>query len=191
MGVMIKVIYWLLIVIIIYTTYSLALVKFTIPKTDVIHPKSGLILHYISEYRPANKILTFSVSLPMYSDMCFLIPNEAMGKIPDCEDKEAMVRLIKETQRELQKKNNTRIQLGATQEEITRKVVSETQTTQSMKKSKKAAKSTTKSASTVNQMRKSTSIVNLTTKSASTSNPITFSRSINNPTTTPRSPNVT
>ena len=145
----------------------------------------------MSEYRPANKILTFSVSLPMYSDMCFLIPNEAMGKIPDCEDKEAMVRLIKETQRELQKKNNTRIQLGATQEEITRKVVSETQTTQSMKKSKKAAKSTTKSASTVNQMRKSTSIVNLTTKSASTSNPITFSRSINNPTTTPRSPNVT
>ena len=183
--------YWLLIIITIFTTHILGMVKFTIPKTDIVHPKSGLILHYMSEYRPANKILTFSVSLPMYSDMCFLIPNEAMGKIPDCEDKEVMVRLIKETQRELQKKNNTRIQLGATQEEITRKVVSETQTTQSMKKSKKAAKSTTKSASTVNQMTKSTSIVNLTTKSASTSNPITFSRSINNPTTTPRSPNVT
>jgi hypothetical protein len=85
------------------TTHILALVKFTIPKTDVVHPKSGLILHYLAEYRPANKIITFTVSLPMYSDMCYLIPNEAMGKIPECEDKEATIREIKVLKDEIQK----------------------------------------------------------------------------------------
>ncbi len=74
----------LLFMIMVPTPHILGLVKFTIPKTDVVHPKSGLILHYLSEYRTANKIITFTVSLPMYSDMCFLIPNEAMGKIAEC-----------------------------------------------------------------------------------------------------------
>jgi len=85
------------------TTHILGLVKFTIPKTDVVHPKSGLILHYLSEYRPANKIITFTVTLPMYSDMYYLIPNEAMGKITECQDKEANVREIRAIQEELQK----------------------------------------------------------------------------------------
>jgi len=81
-------------------------VKFTIPKTDVVHPKSGLILHYVSEYRPANKIITFTVSLPMYSDMCYLIPSEAMGKIAACKDKEAVIREIRAIQGQ-EEKNKT------------------------------------------------------------------------------------
>ena len=110
MSVEINMIYWLLIITVKPTTPVLGLVKFSIPKTDVVHTKSGLILHYITEYRPANKIITFSVSLPMYADMCFLIPKGAMGKIPDCEDKEATVRVIRNTQQGLQNKNNQPIQ---------------------------------------------------------------------------------
>jgi hypothetical protein len=79
------------------------LIKFTIPKTDVVHPKSGLILHYLSEYRPANKIITFTVTLPMHSDMCYLIPSQAMGKIPECNEKEATIREMKVIREEIRK----------------------------------------------------------------------------------------
>ncbi len=160
---MIKVMHWLLIITTIHTTHILGLVKFTIPKTDVVHPKSGLILHYMSEYRPANKIVTFSVSLPMYSDMCFLIPNEAMGKIPDCEDKEATVRVIRETQRELQKNNNTRIQPVARQEDTVGIFANVSQTTKSTKKLKKNVTPTTKPTTVSNSTTRSTSTIRTST----------------------------
>ncbi len=76
-------------------THILGLVNFSIPKADVVHPKSELMLRYLSEYRPANKIITFTVILPMYSDMCYLIPHDAMGKIAECNEKEATIREIR------------------------------------------------------------------------------------------------
>lgn len=56
----------------------------TLPKTNVVHGTSGLILHYLSEYKPANRIVTFTVSIPMVPDMCYLIPIKSMKKIPQC-----------------------------------------------------------------------------------------------------------
>lgn len=62
----------------------LALVNFTIPKTDIVHTKSGLILHYLSDFQPADRIVTFTVTIPMTTDMCYLIPKGAKNKIPQC-----------------------------------------------------------------------------------------------------------
>lgn len=94
--------FFLILIIIISTNLSDALIKFTLPKTDIVHPKSGLILHYRSEYRPANKIVTFTVTIPMYIDMCYLIPPLAMGKISQCLDKEATMRAIRAIRNDLQ-----------------------------------------------------------------------------------------
>lgn len=55
-----------------------------LPKSDIVHTASGLVLHYVSEYQPSNKVVTFTVSLPMVADMCFLIPLSATRKIPEC-----------------------------------------------------------------------------------------------------------
>ena len=84
-----------------------ALVKFAIPKSDVVHTKSGLIFHYLSEYRPANEIISFTVTIPMYLDMCYLVPSVAMGKIKECFDKEAGVRQFTAYQQKLQRINKT------------------------------------------------------------------------------------
>ena len=92
MNFIIRSIYILSLITMIPHTHIFGLVKFNIPKTDIVHPKSGLILHYVSEYRPANKIVTFSVTIPMYSDMCYLIPTSAMGKISECQNEEAAMR---------------------------------------------------------------------------------------------------
>lgn len=51
-------------------------------KTDIIHTASGLIFHYVSEYRPSNKIITFMVAIPIVEDMCYLVPISSMKKIP-------------------------------------------------------------------------------------------------------------
>lgn len=56
----------------------------SLPKTDIIHTDSGLILHYLTEYKPSNEIVTFSVDIPMVSDMCYLLPRVSMKKIPAC-----------------------------------------------------------------------------------------------------------
>ena len=61
------------------------LINFAIPKADILHTKSGLILQYLSEYRPANRIVTFTVTIPMYPDMCHLVPKGSMKKIPQCQ----------------------------------------------------------------------------------------------------------
>lgn len=63
---------------------TVGLINFEIPKNDIVHTKSGLILHYLSEYRPANRIITFTVTIAMVPDMCYLIPKGAMKKIPMC-----------------------------------------------------------------------------------------------------------
>ena len=60
------------------------LINLTLPKTDIVHTRSGLIMHYLSDYKPANNIVTFTVSIPMVTDMCYLIPIGSMKKIPQC-----------------------------------------------------------------------------------------------------------
>ena len=70
---------------IIALTPTFALVNFTIPKTDIVHTRSGLILHYLSQYQPSNKIVTFTVTIPMVKNMCYLIPTSSMKRIPLCE----------------------------------------------------------------------------------------------------------
>jgi hypothetical protein len=66
------------------TNQNLQAANFTIPKSDIIHASSGLILHYLSDYKPSNNIIAFAVSIPMVADMCYLIPIMAMKKIPQC-----------------------------------------------------------------------------------------------------------
>ena len=55
-----------------------------LPRSDVLHASSGLIFHYLSDYSPANRIASFTVSIPMTIDMCYLIPVNAIRKIPHC-----------------------------------------------------------------------------------------------------------
>ena len=55
-----------------------------LPRSAVLHASSGLIFHYLSDYSPANRIASFTVSIPMTIDMCYLIPVNAIRKIPDC-----------------------------------------------------------------------------------------------------------
>ena len=62
-------IFQLLMIITLIPTF--ALVNFTIPKTDIVHTRSGFILHYLSQYQPSNKIVTFTVTIPMVKDVLF------------------------------------------------------------------------------------------------------------------------
>ncbi|CAF0939465.1 unnamed protein product [Adineta steineri] len=55
-----------------------------IARQNIVHPTSGLILQYKSDYRPANKIVTFSTLIPMVADMCYLIPISGLKKIARC-----------------------------------------------------------------------------------------------------------
>ena len=156
---MIKLNYILVFVNTICIIQILGLEKFTIPKNDVVHIKSGLILRYLSEYRPANKIITFTVSLPMYSDMCFLIPREAMGKIPDCQDKEATVREINTIQDELQ--NNKSYSEELSSNKLTKRRLMTTESTNTLNKIKTIKTTTMKKTAT-------TSATTLITTSATT-----------------------
>ena len=69
---------------------TIAVIKLSKPddwvlaKQDIVHPTSGLILQYKSDYRPAHKIITLSTIIPMVADMCYLIPISAFKKIPRC-----------------------------------------------------------------------------------------------------------
>ena len=65
-------------------TIQINLAELALPKTDIVHTASGLILHYLSEYVPANNIVSFTVSIPMVTDMCYLIPIASKNKIPQC-----------------------------------------------------------------------------------------------------------
>ena len=55
-----------------------------LPKQDTVHKSSGLIFQYLSEYKPANNIMTFTVSIPVVKDMCYLLPMNAIKKIHQC-----------------------------------------------------------------------------------------------------------
>ena len=56
-----------------------------LPSSNVVHASSGLIMHYLSNYSPSNRIVSFTVSVPMTIDMCYLIPINAIRKIPHCQ----------------------------------------------------------------------------------------------------------
>lgn len=58
--------------------------QLSLMKSDIVHTSSGLIMHYTSDYRPTNRVITFSVTIPMVDDMCYLIPPKAIKKIPRC-----------------------------------------------------------------------------------------------------------
>jgi hypothetical protein len=78
----------LLILIILMLTYPGTYTQtLNLPKADVVHTASGLIMHYLTDYTPSNNILTFTVSIPMVADMCYLIPIQSMRKIPQCDPK--------------------------------------------------------------------------------------------------------
>ncbi|CAF2793849.1 unnamed protein product [Rotaria sp. Silwood2] len=55
-----------------------------LPQHDVLHKSSGLIMKYLSEYKPANEVISITISIPVVSDMCYIIPWKAMKKIPLC-----------------------------------------------------------------------------------------------------------
>nr|ARJ54443.1 envelope fusion glycoprotein [Adineta vaga] len=66
------------------TIQSIATLNITLPKQDILHKSSGLIMNYIAEYKPADNIISITVSIPMFKDMCYLVPIKAMKKIPQC-----------------------------------------------------------------------------------------------------------
>ena len=99
----------------------------------------------------------------MYSDMCFLIPNEAMGKIPECEDKEATVRVIREIKQRLQGNQNKAIQPSGRQKDITEISVTVSPATRPTEESKITLTLTTKPTSTINPTTKPASIVSTST----------------------------
>ncbi|CAF4625157.1 unnamed protein product [Rotaria sp. Silwood2] len=63
----------------------------------------------MSEYRPSNKIVTFTVTFPMVEDMCYLIPVSAMQKIPRCQSQFSRTSLaqMNKTRRPTQDKTKT------------------------------------------------------------------------------------
>lgn len=58
--------------------------RILLPKGNVLHKTSGLVMQYVSEYKPANNIASITVSIPMTRDICYLIPLKARRKIPQC-----------------------------------------------------------------------------------------------------------
>ena len=58
--------------------------RILLPKGNVLHKSSGLVMQYVSEYKPANNIASITVSIPMTRDICYLIPLKATRKIPQC-----------------------------------------------------------------------------------------------------------
>ena len=55
-----------------------------LPQQNVLHKSSGLIMKYISEYKPANDVIAITISIPVVTDMCYIVPWKAMIKIPQC-----------------------------------------------------------------------------------------------------------
>ena len=98
----IKIFYPLLVIVGILHMLTSGLLNFMLPKADIVHTKSGLILHYLSEYRPAAQIVTFTVIILMVSAMCYLIPRGAMKKIPHCHPNAPIVQKFAREQSTLQ-----------------------------------------------------------------------------------------
>ena len=55
-----------------------------LPHSNTLHPTSGLIFQYLSQYSPTDTIIPLTVSIPLTRDMCFLIPYHALRRIPPC-----------------------------------------------------------------------------------------------------------
>lgn len=102
-----------------------SLVSFTIPKTDVVHTKSGLMLHYLTEFQPGNNIVTFVVTIPMLEDMCYLIPIGAMKKIPKCMDISNKTHIQMEKEQARLKKIMTRYSKKSTTVNRTRRFITD------------------------------------------------------------------
>ena len=73
---------WLSLVVLGCVTTTLSLTP--LPLSNIIHPTSELVLEYLSDYSPADKIIPFIVSIPLTRDMCYLLPLHALQQIPDC-----------------------------------------------------------------------------------------------------------
>ncbi len=56
-----------------------------LPRSDILHASSGLILHYLNDCSPCNRVISLTVSFPMTADMCYLIPINVIRKIPACQ----------------------------------------------------------------------------------------------------------
>lgn len=56
-----------------------------LPQRDVLHKSSGLVMKYVSEYKPANEVMAITISIPVVASMCYIIPWRAMKKIPICD----------------------------------------------------------------------------------------------------------
>lgn len=57
-----------------------------LPQRDVLHKSSGLVMKYLSEYKPANEVMAITISIPVVTSMCYIIPWRAMKKIPLCDN---------------------------------------------------------------------------------------------------------
>lgn len=77
--------YWSTLLLVFTSMSQCTSLPFQIPKSDILHASSGLIFHYLSNYSPADRVVSLTVSIPMTKDMCFLIPLNALRKIPDCQ----------------------------------------------------------------------------------------------------------
>jgi hypothetical protein len=55
-----------------------------LPRTNIIHSTSGLVLQYLAQYAPADNIISFTVAIPLTLDMCYLLPLHTLHKIPQC-----------------------------------------------------------------------------------------------------------
>ena len=56
-----------------------------LPSSDIVHASSGLILQYINKHTPADRIASFTMSIPLSTDTCYLLPPNAIRNIPDCD----------------------------------------------------------------------------------------------------------
>lgn len=70
--------------IILATTLSLCSPLVPLPRTNILHPTSGLVFKYLAQYAPADNVISFTVAIPLTLDMCYLLPLHTLHKIPQC-----------------------------------------------------------------------------------------------------------
>lgn len=83
-----------------------------LPQRDVLHKSSGLVMKYLSEYKPANEVMAITISIPVVPSMCYIIPWRAMKKMATCEaiinqDKNEMEQRINETSKQKEKNGSS------------------------------------------------------------------------------------
>lgn len=69
-----------------FMVQNMATMQILLPRRDVLYKSAGLVMNYISEYKPADSVISVTVAIPMNADMCYLIPLKSMKKIPQCKD---------------------------------------------------------------------------------------------------------